>query len=194
METTQAVCTRSWRLFIICNCCHTLQKLIFICGTSDIWVPSPTTQFCEILGNTFLRYSFSGRTMRTEAVNRQLTQVDSYWASVHAEFFSDWIQIQQTVISAVYLFIVLLLWTVGTVLFQLFSTSLKQSVLIICGRVELSFEVEADSGTVPLFHQVACVSLMNDFELLVLAAFLLMAGRDMNGRQHNSDKVGKSCP
>jgi hypothetical protein len=126
METTQYICPRSMWVFIICKCCHTLKKLIFNSGTSD---------------------SFSGKTIRTEAVDRQCTLVDSYWVSVHIEFFSNLdtnsvqrLPHQQIVIRAVYLFTVLLLWTFRTVSFQLLSSWLKQSELINCGRVQLSFE------------------------------------------------------
>lgn len=83
---------------------------------------------------------------------------------MHTEFFSNLdtnsvqgLPHQQIVISAVYLFIVLVLRTVHIVSFQLLSTSLKQSALIICGQVQLSFEVKGDSGTVRLLHQVACL-------------------------------------
>jgi hypothetical protein len=137
METTQHICPRSMRGFIICKCCHTFRKLTFICGTSA---------------------SFSGKTMRTEAVDRQCTLVESYWVSVHTEFFSNLdsnsvhrLPHQQIVTKDVYLFIVLWLWTVHTVSFQL-----KQSGLINRGQVRFSLEVETDSWAVPLLHQVAC--------------------------------------
>jgi hypothetical protein len=177
METTQYICPRSMWGFIICKCCHTLRKLIFICGTSD---------------------SFNGKTMRTEAVDRQCTLVNSYWVSVHTEFFSNLdtnsvqrLPHQQIIIRAVYLFIVLLLWTLHTVSFHLLSSSLKQSALINCGWVQLSFEVETDSCGLFFCSIRLHVSLINEFKLLVFTAFLLMAGRNANGRQHDSGQVGR---